>query len=381
MKHLYALSVFFFLFIFLTFGQRPDMADFNLSGDAIKTGSNCIRLTADQRWAGGSIWHKLPIDLNQPFSIELKIMLGCKDREGADGIVFVFHPEARRTGYQGEGMGFAGLRPSLGIELDTWLNEHLGDPVEDHIALLANGQVQHYYSLAGPNPIRNIEDCREHDMRVRWSPGSQVLSIQLDGSQVLSYRGDIVGDIFGGDSRVYWGVTAATGNYSNRQEICFEKLEFTTIAPPKPLELDGPKGRELLRGEIIALNNLQFESGSATLLPDSRAELKKLAEIVRQRPKMQLEIFGHTDNVGGEGANLQLSERRARAVASHLQALGIPPKQLAPRGFGEQYPITSRRKLVDILAADLRCLDAHAPLGNYAFDDDPAKAVRHYEVG
>ncbi len=41
----------------------------------------------------------------------------------------------------------------------------------------------------------------------------------------------------------------------------------------------------------------------------------------------------------------------------------------------------ARRKLVELLAADLRCLDAHAHLGNFAFDDDPAKAVRHYEVG
>ncbi|MCB0579633.1 MAG: hypothetical protein KDD10_10040, partial [Phaeodactylibacter sp.] len=123
--------------------QKADINDFDLSGDAVFTGANCIRLTPDRIWAGGAAWHKQPIDLNGPFEMKLQVMLGCKDASGADGIVFVFHPEAHRTGYQGEGMGFAGLEPSLGIEIDTWLNEHLGDPYQDHIALLRDGRVHH----------------------------------------------------------------------------------------------------------------------------------------------------------------------------------------------------------------------------------------------
>jgi len=47
-------------------------------------------------------------------------MFGCDDMGGADGIVFAFTPYQGMTGYQGEGMGFAGLRPSLGLEIDTW---------------------------------------------------------------------------------------------------------------------------------------------------------------------------------------------------------------------------------------------------------------------
>ena len=321
--------------------QKADINDFDLSGDAVFTGANCIRLTPDRIWAGGAAWHKQPIDLNGPFEMKLQVMLGCKDASGADGIVFVFHPEAHRTGYQGEGMGFAGLEPSLGIEIDTWLNEHLGDPYQDHIALLRDGRVHHHFSLAGPNPIPNVEDCREHPLTVRWSPGSRQLSIELDGKQVLSYRGNIVQDIFRGNSKVYWGVTAATGQYNNRQELCFEKLEFTRAEELKPLELDGVKGKKLLGGEIISLDNLQFESGSANLLPASKAELNRLAEIMRQHPSLKLDIFGHTDNTGGAGANQQLSLLRAQAVATHLRGLGIPAKRLSAKGFGEKYPIAS----------------------------------------
>lgn len=323
------------------YGQQANIDDFNLAGDAIKTGANCIRLTPDQIWSGGSAWYRQAIDLSQPFEMELQIMMGCKDGSGADGIVFVFHPHASRTGYQGEGMGFAGLEPSLGIEIDTWLNEHLGDPPQDHIALLRDGHVHHGYSLAGPVRIANVEDCREHPLKVSWSPSGKRLAILLDGRQALSYSGDIVGQVFRGNSKVYWGVTAATGAYNNRHEVCFEKLEFTAVEEPKPLEIDGPKGRELLKGETISLDNLQFESGSATLLPSSKKELKRLVEIIQKHPSLKLDIFGHTDNVGGADANLQLSQRRAEAVATYLQSQGVPKKRLSPKGFGELYPIAS----------------------------------------
>ncbi|MCB0633872.1 MAG: hypothetical protein KDD15_29275, partial [Lewinella sp.] len=99
--------------------SAEDMANFRLSGDAYVSGDNCFRLTEAVDWAGGSIWYRDAIDLNMPFEMELNLMLGCKDRDGADGMVFIFHPYAMMTGRPGEGMGYSGLRPSLGIELDT----------------------------------------------------------------------------------------------------------------------------------------------------------------------------------------------------------------------------------------------------------------------
>ncbi|MCB0571010.1 MAG: OmpA family protein [Phaeodactylibacter sp.] len=321
--------------------QQPDISDFRLGGEAVVTGDNCIQLTPDREWASGSIWYKEAIGLNAPFEMELKVMLGCKDGSGADGIVFVFHPYAQRTGYQGEGMGFAGLEPSLGIEIDTWLNEHLGDPLADHIALLRDGQVDHRFSLKKPVAIPNIEDCRQHPMKVSWSPDEQRLRILLDGKTVLTYEGDIVDRVFKGNSKVYWGVTAATGAFSNRQAICFDKLEFTKAEDIPPLELSGKKAGLLLKGEIITLDNLQFESGSATLLPLSKAELDRLALLMKHHPGLNLDIFGHTDNVGSAGANQALSQRRSEAVARYLMDKGIPRHRLRPKGFGELYPIAS----------------------------------------
>ncbi len=204
--------------------QRPFVEDFVLSGDTYLTDDFCFRLTEAVDYRSGSIWYKRPIDLSEPFSIELSIMVGCEDTDGADGMVFVFTPQARRTGYVGEGMGFAGLRPSIGIEVDTWRNYHLNDPAEDHIAIMANGRVGHQADLAGPNVIANIEDCTRHSFYVRWNPNQQKLWVEIDGEEVIAATGDIVNEIFRGQSQVYWGMTAATGRYHNIHEVCFDRI-------------------------------------------------------------------------------------------------------------------------------------------------------------
>ncbi len=344
MQHLYLPALLALFFITALSAQSPKIEDFRLAGDARRTGDNCIDLTYDRDWSSGSLWHREAISLDAAFNMELRVMLGCKDRQGADGMVFVFHPHDRRIGYSGEGMGFAGLRPSIGIEIDTWLNEHLGDPAEDHIALLRDGSVQHFdNNLAGPNAIPNIETCSEHQLQIRWSPGNQLLSVRLDGRRVLSYRGDLVRDIFRGKDKVYWGVTSGTGAYSNRQAICFEKLEFTLADKLKPLELSGEKAKRLMEGEFISLSNIQFESGSARLLPASKQELDELVRILQQRPKWQLDILGHTDNVGSSSSNLRLSKRRAKAVADYLKRKGVNPERMNARGVGEAYPKHSNR--------------------------------------
>ncbi|MBK8501837.1 MAG: hypothetical protein IPL46_06300 [Saprospiraceae bacterium] len=179
--------------------------DFVLSGDAVEIGDQCVRLTPPIDWASGSAWYRDAIDLNASFQMEMELMFGCDDLGGADGIVFAFTPYQGITGHGGEGMGFAGLRPSLGLEIDTWENEHLSDPPDDHIALLQHGYVNHLYNLKGPIPIPNVEDCQLHQLGIYWDHLTKILSVLLDRKEILSYQDDIVDRIFAGESKVYWG--------------------------------------------------------------------------------------------------------------------------------------------------------------------------------
>lgn len=221
-------------------GQRPTIDQFTISGDTYRTRDDCFRLTEEEDYSSGSIWYRSPISLSAPFSIELSVMVGCQDAEGADGMVFVFTPQSNRTGYRGEGIGFAGLVPSIGIEIDTWRNYHLNDPAEDHLAIMVNGQVGHFSDLAGPLPIPNIEDCTRHKLAIRWDPGSKRLSVEIDNQEVIAAKADLVRDVFRGNDQVYWGVTAATGRYNNYHEVCFDRLSLGP--PPPPWRLSEPAG-------------------------------------------------------------------------------------------------------------------------------------------
>jgi outer membrane protein OmpA-like peptidoglycan-associated protein/tetratricopeptide (TPR) repeat protein len=89
----------------------------------------------------------------------------------------------------------------------------------------------------------------------------------------------------------------------------------------------------------VVLKNVFFETASASLLPASRNELDRLKKLLEERPGMQIQINGHTDNVGKEADNLDLSTRRAKAVYQYLVENGIDPNRLAYKGFGEQVPV------------------------------------------
>lgn len=94
------------------------------------------------------------------------------------------------------------------------------------------------------------------------------------------------------------------------------------------------------RFEILSqAGNIFFRSASARLSPKSAPLLDSLAEIISRCPGLTIEAAGHTDSDGSDGANLALSEARAKAVAAYLIAHGVPAERLVVAGYGETRPI------------------------------------------
>ncbi len=324
------------------FGQAVDVplteVKFRRGGDVTKSGANCYQLTEDRRWSSGAIWYPAPINLAKNFEMEVDLMLGCNDK-GADGIVFIFSPELK-IGYAGEGMGFAGLYPSLGVEFDTHQNHHLGDPPQDHIAVLSDGQTNHRYDLAGPIAIKqDLEDCQNHRIKVVWKANEKELLISLDGNNIIGLQKNIVADVFLGKPEVYWGFSSATGGGHNIHKICFEKLTFEAL--PIPNTFSAKKRKAIEKGDITSLDNVLFRSGSATLKKESDEELTKLVDLLKANPDHHLSIYGHTDAVGNEQTNAELSQKRAESIVDFLIKKGIDPTRLSAKGMGENYPIAN----------------------------------------
>jgi len=87
------------------------------------------------------------------------------------------------------------------------------------------------------------------------------------------------------------------------------------------------------------LPKVQFEFDKAELLPESRPTLDRVAEVILSSGRLKLMIFAHTDNVGDDAYNMDLSHRRAKAVQSYLAGRGVPPPSMRFRGYGAAKPI------------------------------------------
>src|SRR6185295_17726189 len=141
---------YFFPFLVVIFISKPSFSQYILNGSATQIRCNCYTLTNEVRNQSGSVWNSNKINLTNSFDFFFNVDLGCIDSAGADGIVFVLQPISTKLGTIGEGLGFEGVSPSVGISLDTWQNLRRNDPSYDHISIQLNGVVTHGNDLAGP---------------------------------------------------------------------------------------------------------------------------------------------------------------------------------------------------------------------------------------
>jgi outer membrane protein OmpA-like peptidoglycan-associated protein len=99
--------------------------------------------------------------------------------------------------------------------------------------------------------------------------------------------------------------------------------------------------RDTARGLIVNMSDVLFDTGKFTLRPVAREKLAKVAGIVSGHPGLRLDVEGHTDSVGGDSYNQQLSEQRAAAVRDYLTQQGMPGSSVTAKGFGKTQPVAS----------------------------------------
>jgi outer membrane protein OmpA-like peptidoglycan-associated protein len=99
--------------------------------------------------------------------------------------------------------------------------------------------------------------------------------------------------------------------------------------------------RDSARGLIANMSDVLFRSGSFELLPGARERLAKVSGIVLAYPSLHLSVEGHTDSVGSDQYNQDLSEHRAESVRDYFVQQGISSGVIEARGFGKTEPIAS----------------------------------------
>lgn len=165
----------------------------------------------------------------------------------------------------------------------------------------------------------------------------------------------IVEDLNSGELVAASKSNSVTGNYlvvlpagksysvsANKEGFFFYSQRFDVLITSKFEEIKKDIDlKPIEKGVKVILNNIFFETGKATLSPQSRLELGKAIDLMKQNPSMKIEVGGHTDNVGDDTANIKLSHDRAKSVLDYLVMAGINTQRVQAKGYGEVNPIAT----------------------------------------
>ncbi len=96
-------------------------------------------------------------------------------------------------------------------------------------------------------------------------------------------------------------------------------------------------------GKTVRLEHVLFARGSTDLLEESFEDLNAVIHLLKNNPTMEIELAGHTDNLGNPHVNMKLSRERAESIKSYLVKNGVKKKRIVEKGYGGTKPIASNK--------------------------------------
>lgn len=136
-------------------------------------------------------------------------------------------------------------------------------------------------------------------------------------------------------------IGGTVGNEAQRQQIASDLAVAlnATYQVTNTLQAAGTAAQQDLLDQALAGRIIEFESGSAQLTAGGRMILDEMAAALQQIGERQVQIIGHTDDVGRREANVTLSMDRAIAVKRYLEQSGVPAANLSVQGLGPDRPV------------------------------------------
>lgn len=148
----------------------------------------------------------------------------------------------------------------------------------------------------------------------------------LIGAIANKGKGAAIGCAAGG------GIGLAVGHNMDQQE---EALRRELVSTGVQVKRDGNNINLVLKGDIT------FDTGKTHLSPSIKPALRSVVKVMNEYPDTELIISGHTDSVGSEILNQQLSEARAKTVQNYLNQSGLSRTRTHAEGYGELAPLCS----------------------------------------
>jgi len=182
-----------------------------------------------------------------------------------------------------------------------------------------------------------------YDSKGNWDASRSILeyrenykqaALEKGGTILFEHQGHLTFTLPGDDGGETW-CHVLIWNKSMQELNIIEKagfkksLTFSSSEMKAALDADGR----------VQLYGILFDLDKASLQPESTKQLQHVVTLLKENPKLKLEVQGHTDDQGSEDYNLKLSQNRAKTVVSYLGLFGIDITRLTPKGFGESKPV------------------------------------------
>lgn len=232
--------------------------------------------------------------------------MGAPLNSNADDFGMTYNPHKANTGYfssnRGDGRGYDHLfsfeLPDLKINLSGWVMDVDEEPVPNAVIRIVGNDGTIQKTAARPD-------------------GSFSFPLQRGVSYVM--------------------MAGAKGYLNARQQFTAD-----TAAVDAEYEVDFMLA-SLSKPNIV--ENIFYDFDKATLRPESTQALDELVQLLKDNPHITIEMASHTDRIGTEGYNIDLSQRRAKSVIDYLIAAGIAPDRLQYQGYGKSRPKTVTKRV------------------------------------
>ncbi|HEY7495042.1 MAG TPA: OmpA family protein [Candidatus Tectomicrobia bacterium] len=259
---------------------------------------------------------------------------------------------------RGIAMGLVGLVGALGVGCST-----AREPLALEHARLAYIQAQQDPQLTSQAPValQEAEQTLSHAERI-WKDDQNVEEVQhlaqlteqrLEIARAVAQHRMAEADIQRlGKERERVLQEARTREARRAQEEAERAQQEATLAQQAAQtaaaratqleqELAALKAKETERGLVLTLGDVLFEFNRADLKPGTMQKLYPLVTFLQENPTRNVVIEGHTDNIGSDAYNQELSQQRADAVRGFLIQNGIGAERITAQGRGKSYPVAS----------------------------------------
>ena len=194
------------------------------------------------------------------------------------------------------------------------------------------------FTYSQANPVQNASIPKDAPIDVTVSDFKN----NLKANEIIVFKSQI-------NSKEYQGLTDDNGKFSirlpagDKYEIFI--LGFKDSTSYNILDIPATTGNAYYKNafkvdiqfqpsKTFVLDDCNFETGKATLQPESYSVLDELVAYLVRKDDEKIELGGHTDNVGSAASNLKLSLDRANTVRAYLLTKGIDPDRVTAKGFG-----------------------------------------------